>query len=77
MEMGLIRSLDRGGMMLAKDLNEVSVWGSYQTLNWRLPPDIKGEHAGEKTLSSQFSELYKRSSNDLRGDLETLFKERR
>ncbi|MFT6016060.1 MAG: membrane protein, partial [Candidatus Azotimanducaceae bacterium] len=77
MEMGLIRSLDRGGMILAKDLNEVSVWDLYQTLNWRLPPDIKGEHAWEKTLSSQFSELYKRSSNDLQGDLETLFKEGR
>lgn len=77
MEMGLIRTLDRGGMILAKNLNEVSVWDLYQTLNWQLPPNIKGEHAWEKTLSSQFSGLYEKSENDLKGDLETLFKEGR
>jgi len=77
MEMGLIRSLDRGGMILAKDLNEVSVWDLYRTLNWQLPADIKGELVWEKTLSTQFSELYEKGANDLKGDLETLFKEGR
>ena len=77
MEMGLIRNLERGGMILAKDLNEVSVWDLYQTLKWQLPAQVKGELAWEKTLSSQFSELYQKSENDLKGDLETLFKEGR
>jgi len=75
MEMGLIRSLERGGMMLAKDLNEVSVWDLYQMLGWQLPEAIKGEHAWEKTLCTQFAVLYEQSANGLKGDLETLFKE--
>ena len=75
MEMGLIRSLERGGMMLAKDLNEVSVWDLYQMLGWQLPEAIKGEHAWEKTLCTQFTELHEQSANGLKGDLETLFKE--
>jgi len=75
MEMGLIRSLERGGMMLAKDLNEVTVWELYNTLGWQLPAAIKGEHAWEKTLCAQLTELHEQSANGLKGDLESLFKE--
>jgi membrane protein len=75
MEMGLIRTLERGGMILAKDLNEVSVWDLYQHLAWQLPTNVKGEGAWEKTLSQRFTELHTRSEDGLRGDLETLFKE--
>lgn len=75
MELGLIRTLDRGGMILAKDLNEVSVWDLYQHLAWPLPTNVKGERAWEKTLSQRFSDLHDQGQGGLQGDLETLFKE--
>ena len=75
MEMGLIRTLERGGMILAKDLNEVSVWDLHQHLSWQLPTSVKGEQPWEKTLSQRFADLHDQSASGLRGDLETLFKE--
>ncbi|MFT7684939.1 MAG: membrane protein [Candidatus Azotimanducaceae bacterium] len=73
-ELNLIRAVDRGGLVLSKDLNEVSVWDLYTSLPWKLPTVVKGEEGWEKKLSERFSDLYKSSSSAMKGDLETLFK---
>ena len=52
--MGLIRTLEGGGMILARDLNEVSPWDIYQYLGWRLPSEVKGNENWENELAARF-----------------------
>lgn len=73
-EMGLIRSLEGGGMILARDLNEVSVWDIYQKLGWRLPAEVKGNEGWENALAERFENIYATTRSGLEGDLESLFK---
>ncbi len=73
-EMGLIRNLEGGGMILAQDLNEVSVWDIYQHLGWRLPAKVKGNEAWESMLGSRLDDIYQSTRTGLGEDLESLFK---
>lgn len=75
LELGLIRSLERGGMILARDLNEVSVWDIQQQLGWRLPSEIKGDRGWERTLSKKLSDLHEQGATSLQVDLESMFKQ--
>jgi membrane protein len=72
--MGLIRTLEGGGMILARDLNEVSPWDIYQYLGWRLPSEVKGNENWENELAARFEEIFSATHEGLSGDLETLFK---
>lgn len=74
MALGLIRAVEGGGMILARDLNEVSVWDIYNKLGWRLPEHVKGKEQWEQVLAEQFSEIFKATRTGLGGDLESLFK---
>jgi membrane protein len=74
MALGLIRAVEGGGMILARDLNEVSVWDIYNKLGWRLPEHVKGKEQWEQVLAEQFSEIFQATRTGLGGDLESLFK---
>jgi membrane protein len=74
-DLNLIRVVDRGGLVLSRDLNEVSVWDLYVSLPWKLPTIVKGNKGWETKLSERFSDLYKGNKAVMDGDLETLFKE--
>ncbi|MBV1877861.1 MAG: YihY family inner membrane protein [Pseudomonadales bacterium] len=73
-ERKLIRIVDRGGMVLSKDLNQVSIWDLYTALPWQLPQWVKGDKDWEKKLSECFAVLYKTNRAVLQDDLEQLFK---
>ncbi len=73
--MGLIRTVEGGGMILAKDLNEVSVWDIYAELGWPLPATVKGSEDWERTLATQLDEIYVSSQQKLGSDLESLYKQ--
>lgn len=74
MAMGLIRAVEGGGMILARDLNEVSVWDIYRHLGWRIPDNVKGTADWEQVLAQGFTGIYHTAEKNLGGDLETLFK---
>ncbi len=61
-------------MILAQDLNEVSVWDIYQNLGWRLPARVKGNEDWEVELASRLDDIDKSTRKGLEEDLETLFK---
>jgi membrane protein len=73
-ELNLIRAVEKGGLVLSKDLGEISVWDLYTSLPWKLPTTVKGDKGWEKKLSERFTSLYKDSRSAMEGDLETLFK---
>ena len=73
--MGLIRSVDRGGLVLSKDLNEVTFWELYRELPWPMPPGFTAQkEAWEEVIHNKLLESYedRRSAFDL--DLERLFR---
>ncbi len=73
MELDLIRAVDRGGMVLSKDLSELTVWELYRALPWPLPVEMKGESDWGLDLSNRFDELSGQTREKLSDDLETLF----
>ena len=75
MDLNLIRIVEKGGLVLSRDLNEVSIWDLYEQLDLPLPQQVKGDKSWEKKLSGRFSDLYEGSKSALREDLEGLFKE--
>lgn len=75
LELRLIRAVDNGGLVLSKDLSEVSVWDLYSRYPWQLPRQLKGEKAWEKKLFGQFTVLNEGNRTALDIDLESLFKE--
>jgi len=75
-ELNLIREVERGGLVLSQDLNEVSVWDLYVSLPWKLPTIVKGDKGWEKKLSDRFSDLYTSNRMAMDGDLESLFKDK-
>ncbi len=73
--MGLIRSVDRGGLVLSKDLNEVTFWELYRELPWPMPPGFTAQkETWEEVIHNKLLESYedRRSAFDL--DLERLFR---
>jgi len=72
-ELDLIRAVDRGGMVLSKDLSELTVWDLYRALPWPLPIEMKGESDWGLDLSNRFDELSEHTRERLSDNLETLF----
>jgi membrane protein len=73
MELDLIRAVDRGGMVLSKDLSDLTVWELYRALPWPLPIEMKGESDWGLDLSNRFDELSGQTREILSDDLETIF----
>ncbi len=74
-ELNIIKAVDQGGLILSKDLNEISLWDLYVAFPWQLPNVMKGEQGWEKVLSDKFSTLYANGQEVLAVDLETIFKQ--
>ena len=71
----LIRSVDKGGLVLLKDLSEITIWELYEELPWPLPARSLEEKSGwEATLSETFQSIAARSQGVLGNDLESLFR---
>jgi len=74
MELNLIRSVDKGGLMLSKDLSEITLWELYKLLPWPLPAQSRhGDSEWEKKLSETFADISGRNRRLLDIDLESLF----
>lgn len=74
MELNLIRSVDKGGLMLSKDLSEITLWELYKLLPWPLPAQSHhGDSEWEKKLSETFADISGRNRRLLDIDLESLF----
>ncbi|MFT7246789.1 MAG: membrane protein [Candidatus Azotimanducaceae bacterium] len=73
-ELGLIRGVDKGGLVLAKDLSEVSLWDLYQLLPWPMPLQIKGDGPWERKLGEEIRHITDHNQTLLKTDLESLFR---
>ncbi len=76
-ELNLINAVERGGLVLSRDLSEISIWELYQQLPWPLPVHgVGNESDWEKSLSELFESIANRDETILSGDLETLYRTR-
>jgi membrane protein len=73
-ELNLIRSVDRGGLVLSKDLSEVSIWDLYRALPWTMPDSLKGQGNWEACLALHFQNITEHNRDLLDIDLESLFR---
>lgn len=74
MTLNLIRTVDKGGLVLARNLSEMTLWELHTKLPWRLPGrSINGSSAWEKSLSETFESISGRNQEALGGDLASLF----
>ena len=73
--LNLIRSVEKGGLVLLKDLSEITIWELYEKLPWPLPAQsIDGRSGWEATLSESFKSISDRNQGVLGTDLESLFR---
>ncbi len=73
-ELNLIRKVERGGLILARDLSELTIWELYNKLPWPLPDrSVGGTSIWEKSLSETFKSIAGRNEDILGRDLESLF----
>ncbi len=73
--LGLIRSLDRGGLVLSRDLNEVSFWELYRDLPWPMPSGFTKHGDGwEEVIHRKLTESYQDRRSAFELDLERLFR---
>lgn len=73
--LGIIRNVDRGGLVLSKDLNEVSFWALYQALPFSLPEGFREPAGGwENQLGDRLGDLSASGQASLQVDLEQLFR---
>jgi membrane protein len=73
-ELNLIRSVDRGGLILSKDLSEVSIWDLYRALPWTMPESLKGKGDWEAYLEQHVRNITEHNRDLLNIDLESLFR---
>lgn len=73
-ELGLIKSVDKGGLVLSRDLKELSVWDLYQAVPFDMPGTVGGDKFWEHALAEKLEKIAGRSKEYLRMDLESLFK---
>ncbi|MCZ6503631.1 MAG: YihY family inner membrane protein [Gammaproteobacteria bacterium] len=73
--LNLIRPVEKGGLVLLKDLSEITIWELYEKLPWPLPAQsIDGKSGWEATLSETFKSISGRNQGVLGTDLESLFR---
>ncbi len=71
-ELNLIRSVD-GGMILARDLGELTLWQLYERMSWPLPRRIKRHSGWETQLTDMFKEIQSDNKQRLQLRLEDVF----
>ena len=72
--LNLIKPLDRGGIVLSRDLKEISVWELYQLVPYDMPKTIGGNTPWEHDLAKRLEHISGGAQEDLGIDLETLFR---
>jgi len=73
--LGLIRVVEKGGLVLSKDLNEVTLWSLYRDLPWPLPAGftVAGE-AWEKQVNEKLTKSFEERRVMFELDLEQLYR---
>ena len=73
--LGLIRVVEKGGLVLSKDLNEVTLWSLYRDLPWPLPAEftVAGE-VWEKLVNEKLTKSYEERRMVFELDLEQLYR---
>ena len=73
--LGLIRVVEKGGLVLSKDLNEVTLWSLYRDLPWPLPEGftVAGE-VWEKLVNEKLTKSYEERRMVFELDLEQLYR---
>lgn len=75
LSLGLIRTVDKGGLVLSKDLNEVTLWDLYQSSPWPLPEGFGQAGEGwEAQLDQNLKDIFQSSRSKLECDLEHIFR---
>lgn len=75
-ELKLIQPVGRDGLMLSRDLRDITLWELYKWLSWPLPEKlISAEGAWEQELSKRFQDLAERNQKAMSVDLESIFRE--
>ena len=73
MNLNLIRVVDKGGMVLTKDLADMSLWQLHELSPWPLPRDVRAKGGWEKSLSDLFEEIEADNKARLAMNLEAVF----
>ena len=73
--LGIVRPVEKGGLVLSKDLNEVTLWELYEALPWSLPEGFNNSREGwETTVDQSLDELGSAGRAALEINLERLFR---
>ena len=72
--LNLIRGLDRGGLVLSRDLKELTVWELYRQVPFDMPQSMGGEKEWEKMLAARLEKISDRSQEDLQVSLDALYR---
>lgn len=74
-DLGLVRQVDKDGLVLSRDLNEISVWGLYRELPWPLPERFLDAEIGwQTTLNEKLGNVGGSGQESLDIDIERLFR---
>lgn len=76
-DLGLIKSIDGGGIVLTRDLKDLSVWELYQKVPFDMPTMAGGQHAWERALNDRLRKISGRNEEYLKLSLESLFQSTR
>lgn len=72
--LNLIKPVDGGGMVLSRDLKEISVWDLYRQVPFDMPHSMRGEKAWEKMLAEQLEKISGSSEAYLGMSLDSLYR---
>lgn len=73
MALDLIRGVDRGGMVLTRDLSELSLWTLYRALPWPMPITSNSKHEWERVFGEKIEAMTSHNKSMLETDIESLF----
>lgn len=71
--LNLVKALERGGLVLTRDLKEISVWDLYRRVPFDMPTTMGGEKPWEKMLAQRLQKISGRSHEYLQMSLDSLF----
>ena len=73
--LGLIRVVEKGGLVLSKDLKEVTLWSLYRDLPWPLPAGFTAAgEVWEKLIDDKLTKSYEERCMAFELDLEQLYR---
>lgn len=72
--LNLIKPVERGGLVLSRDLNEISVWELYRLVPFDMPQTMGGEKAWEKMLAARLEQISGRAQEYLQMSLDALYR---